>query len=907
MATTYLENGTNTPNGSHLEFSYTFPVLKTEDVKVALNGVTQATTKYAVDNTSNPTKITFNNTNIDSDLQESTGAPKTGVVVRVYRDTDVDAAKAVYAAGSSIRALDLNNNQDQILYALQEEQNQKGIFEEITLDDDRKIKLGNSDDFTIYWENSSSDAKLESANDIVYNTAAVHKFEKGNDTLVWFNTGTSDFKGHVKPWSDDTYDLGSSDKQWKDLYVDGTAHLDFVSIGGGIIDSTAIGSNVASTGRFTTLTTITSATIDNNLVVTGTISDSGGNLELDDNVDISGSLTVDGNVTLGDANTDLIVVNSKFNSSLLPNGSHKGLGAAGNTWHWTHTHDLYTYGTTTLGSDSSDTITVKGAADFDHTLNVDGLATLNSITGSAIVTSGTSTSDTQVYSAKRCDELYYNIGTTEEIVSGEAWVSDDAKVATTAAIDARIVDLVDDVGGFVPIANELSFPNANPDVNNGAGTLISVPLANTWTANSNGKIIINNGTVGNSTVTIVGAGINKTYTAGFGIIVETTTTLNEYAFHRYVPKATEVTTVAGRITNVNSVAGNASNINTVAGISGNVTTVAGISANVTTVANDGTDIGTVAGSIGNVNTTAGSISNVNTTAGSIANVNTTAGSIASVNTTALNINNVNSVGNNIGNVNTVAGIQSDVTAVAGDATDIGTCSTNIGSIAAIGADLTNNYTNIVNYGAITDNVTSTSGTSYITTVANSIANVNAIGPKATEIGRLGTADAVADMAILGTTDCVADMAILATADVVADLNTLGTADVVSDMNTLATAAIVSDMDTLADISSNISTVSSNNSNVTTCANNITDINNASTNAANALAYKNSALTYRNEASAILTQVESSPYNLADNVSSHTAWGDITDTGANAVFTNESSNILLTMAEGSSSYNYGSIT
>ena len=46
--TTYLENGTNTPNGSHLEFSYTFPVLKTEDVKVALNGVTQAATKYAV-------------------------------------------------------------------------------------------------------------------------------------------------------------------------------------------------------------------------------------------------------------------------------------------------------------------------------------------------------------------------------------------------------------------------------------------------------------------------------------------------------------------------------------------------------------------------------------------------------------------------------------------------------------------------------------------------------------------------------------------------------------------------------------------------------------------------------------------------------------------------------------------
>ena len=39
MATTYTDNGTNTPNGSHLIFSYTYPVLESTDVKVALNGV----------------------------------------------------------------------------------------------------------------------------------------------------------------------------------------------------------------------------------------------------------------------------------------------------------------------------------------------------------------------------------------------------------------------------------------------------------------------------------------------------------------------------------------------------------------------------------------------------------------------------------------------------------------------------------------------------------------------------------------------------------------------------------------------------------------------------------------------------------------------------------------------------
>lgn len=112
---------------------------------------------------------------------------------------------------------------------------------------------------------------------------------------------------------------------------------------------------------------------------------------------------------------------------------------------------------------------------------------------------------------------------------------------------------------------------------------------------------------------------------------------------------------------------------------------------------------------------------------------------------------------------------------------------------------------------------------HITTVAGISANVTTVAGKATEIGRLGTADAVADMAILGTTDVVADMNTLGTADVVADMNTLGTADVVSDMNTLGTADAVSDMNTLAGISANITTVAGVSSDVTTVAGQSTEI------------------------------------------------------------------------------------
>ena len=138
MATTYTDNGGGAPNGSDLEFTFTFPVLQNEDVKVALNNSVQATTKYAVDTASNPTKITFNNTSIDSSVQETSGAPKSGVTVRVYRETAVgktngdDDPKAVFAAGSSIRATDLNANTEQALYAIAELRDQPKFTNKIT-------------------------------------------------------------------------------------------------------------------------------------------------------------------------------------------------------------------------------------------------------------------------------------------------------------------------------------------------------------------------------------------------------------------------------------------------------------------------------------------------------------------------------------------------------------------------------------------------------------------------------------------------------------------------------------------------------------------------------------------------------------------------------------------------------
>ena len=205
--------------------------------------------------------------------------------------------------------------------------------------------------------------------------------------------------------------------------------------------------------------------------------------------------------------------------------------------------------------------------------------------------SGSTPGDTTVFTTAASDSRYFRQDSSETISSGDTWSSNDNRIATTAAIDARVIDLVDDVGGFVPIANETSFPNANPDVNNAAGTIVSITsLSSDLTSNSSGVITIANGTVGNSTVTLNGCGNAVTFATGFGLLVETTNTLNTYTFVRLVPKATEVTTVATNATAVTNVSNNISAINTANSNSTNINTVA---TNIGNVNNVGNNIGAV--------------------------------------------------------------------------------------------------------------------------------------------------------------------------------------------------------------------------------------------------------------------------------------------------------------------------
>ena len=120
MATTFVDY---TGDGNATK-SFSFPSYKVEDIKVDVDGVIKTvSTHYNITSytTTGGGNVVFTSGNI----------PVSPAAIRIFRDTDVDSAKATFTAGSSVRAADLNNNQTQLLYAAQEEQNQTILSSDI--------------------------------------------------------------------------------------------------------------------------------------------------------------------------------------------------------------------------------------------------------------------------------------------------------------------------------------------------------------------------------------------------------------------------------------------------------------------------------------------------------------------------------------------------------------------------------------------------------------------------------------------------------------------------------------------------------------------------------------------------------------------------------------------------------
>ena len=137
--------------------------------------------------------------------------------------------------------------------------------------------------------------------------------DSSSDTI----TATGRFDSDLLPSTDGARDLGSSDREWQDLFIDGTAQIDALvadtaDINGGTVDGVTIGGASAGAGTFTDLTggnIQVGVTGDNEIDTTSgglTLDSAGGTVTVDDNLTINGTLTVLGTQSI--INTETLKV-----------------------------------------------------------------------------------------------------------------------------------------------------------------------------------------------------------------------------------------------------------------------------------------------------------------------------------------------------------------------------------------------------------------------------------------------------------------------------------------------------------------------------------------------------------------------------------------------------------------------
>ena len=676
-------------NGGATSYAITIEYLQASDIKVRIGGTDQTYTtgtpgsgEYSVSGTT----VTL-----------GAAAPAGSGNVHIYRETDVNTAAAVFAAGSSIRAADLNAIHDMARFASVEHRNKI-----IT----PNIKAGQ-----------------------------VTSTEIADDTIV-------------------------------NADINANAAIDNSKIADGLLKSGI---------------TVNSANIVDGSIVNDDISNS---------ANIDGSKLADDSVTLtklgsGALPTDITVHRDNIVNGTIQNGDIE-----------TGTLDVRYYTESELDNGQLNnqyyTETELDGGQLDNRYFTESELTSGSLDGryytetelSPTANAGQNVLDARYYTETESEALFLRQDSSETIASGVPWSNTDGKVATTAAINARIIDLVDDIGGFTVLANETSFPNTNPQGSTGQAAIMSITALSQAYTPTGTTVTIANGTVGNSTVTITG--VPSTLPSGFGILVESTATLNTYTFHRLVPKATQVTTVANAIAQIIACGNNLTDIENFADLyqistsapttraDGGALTIGDLwfdsSSNQVMMVYDGsagdgfspitpdastiTAINSVSGHVtftedlglitNAINTGSGNNS-INTCGANIASINTVAADLnettSEIDTVASNITNVNNVGNSIANVDAVANNATNINAVNSNASNINAAvanasninaavsnASNINTVAGINANVTTVATNIANVNAAVANQSNinsaVANATNINTVATNVADVN---------------------------------------------------------------------------------------------------------------------------------------------------------------------------------------
>ena len=561
-ATTQNHNGT----GSQNNFAISFAFLANTEVDVTVGGVLKTLgTHYNI---------------VGSQVQFTSGnTPPSGTANVVFtRDTDISAKKVDFADGSVLTETDLDNNGNQILFGLQEiaddyvkrdgTQTVKGnlVFEGAT-DDGNETTLAITDptaDRTITLPDRSGTVITSG------DTGTVTSTMIADGTIVDADVNASAAISGSKLQAASGSNAGSmsaSDKSKLDsIEANATADQNAADIqslgffttsndgaGSGFDADLLDGSHGSSYLRSDTVDTFTGT--NNSITFADTTKlkfGSNGNL----------SIHYDGNnsyiTQTATGQTYLAFING---ATFRTGGSHKDVvklvktGAGANT----RVHvELYegaddiaattkrlettSTGVTIFGETKTTSLEINGTdvTSTSNEINILDGATLN-------------TNELNKLDGVTASTAELNLLSGKSIVTSIAGNATDVQIPSAQAVNERVVELVTEVGGFHPIANETSFPATNPDINDGAGTIVSLKaLSNSFSTGSGVTThTFTNGAGSGNNVTINGLPASTTFQAGKGLLLETTSTLHTYTYHRLVLDESGVSNADALVTNFN--------------------------------------------------------------------------------------------------------------------------------------------------------------------------------------------------------------------------------------------------------------------------------------------------------------------------------------------------------------------
>ena len=300
----------------------------------------------------------------------------------------------------------------------------------------------------------------------------------------------ADVDSNIIPDDDDTYDLGSSSQEWRNLYIDGTANIDSLvadtaDINGGTVDGAVIG---GSTAAAITGTTITGTTITGTSFVIGSADISEAELE-----------TIDG-VTAGTvAASKAIVVDS-----------NKDFTGARNI--------------TLTGELDAGSLDVSGDVDIDGTLETDAL----SINGTAVTSTAAELNilDGVTSTAAELNILDGVTSTATELnlLDGVTSTTAELNILDGVTASAADINLIDGITNGTVIASKAIITDANKDITGGRNITISGEL-DAATLDISGDADID-GTLEADAITIGGVTLAETISDTVGAMVSSNTETN---------------------------------------------------------------------------------------------------------------------------------------------------------------------------------------------------------------------------------------------------------------------------------------------------------------------------------------------------------------------------------------------